>query len=137
MDIFDPNGWRQGAERRDREFWEKAAGAALERLAATVGFALTLDTARWWSRCDGFSAHFLSARETKGLQVQLRGILGAEVVGDQLLVRSWVFLYSASERLTTSTGEFLLFQVVGGAWQSQGWEFGESGEFDHFSAYPP
>jgi hypothetical protein len=135
-DIFEPHGWRQGAARRDREFWTTAAEAALEKLAATVGFALILDVARWWSSGDGFSVDFFSSKETKGLQIRPRGILGAEVVEDQLLVRSWVFLYSASERLTTNTGECLLFQVVAGAWQSQGWIFGESGEFDHFAGYP-
>ena len=76
----------------------------------------------------------------KPWQLGLRGIVGAQVVEDALLVRAWVYPYFGNVRLSAAgQGDVALLEYVrqaeAGIWVSRGWEFEELGESAAFEKF--
>ena len=87
----------------------------------------------------GFSVEVESEdRDASVLDLRLRGIVGASIHDDRLLIRAWLFLYSGELRIGPPTGEvFLELELVpedGGTWRGR-WARDVHGEFDAFDSF--
>jgi hypothetical protein len=90
---------------------------------------------------DGFCIDFRTGgADAVRLSLRLRGIVGAQVIEGSLLVRAWVFLYLGDERLREEIpGDVLAMRYIdtdrGGAWHSDGWEYGYPDEWAAFERF--
>lgn len=125
------------------DVWSTIIDHLVGRLSNTLGQrGLSVDEGGLILR-DGFTVDFRSnGSGQKPWQLALRGILGAQVIEDVLLVRAWIFPYFRNERLIAKNlGDAALLKYVrqehGGAWISygDGWEFEEGDDFADFAHF--
>lgn len=125
----------------DDGVWTMVIRHVVEQLSRVLGQTLSLVGDRSVVVSDGFSVDFRSEGVgSKPWQLGLRGIVGAQVIEDALLVRAWVYPYFGDVRLSAAgRGDVALLRYVrqdqGGVWISNGWEFEEHDEspaFEHF-----
>lgn len=142
-------GFNADAPDYDRNTWADMAKHLLSRLSTALGHQLSPDTnEETWSLGNGMCVDFRSKVIGTALGgFGIRGILGAQVAEDGLLVRAWVFVYLGGVRLAaTGRGDVLAMRYVRndevGEWEgwghggdASGWHFGEPGEFDAFERF--
>ncbi len=124
----------------DEDVWSAVVRHLVDQVADMFGQELEIDDDAVHFD-DGFCIDFRTGGAgAASLTLRLRGILGAQVVEGSLLVRAWVFLYLGNDRLREEVpGDVLAMRYVdterGGAWCSDGWEYGEPGEWDPFDRF--
>tara|TARA_R110002096_G_scaffold435951_1_gene664511 strand:- start:4430 stop:4858 length:429 start_codon:yes stop_codon:yes gene_type:complete len=126
------SGWLNRSAVYSDEDWSCLAAACIRLLEKKLNTSLAVDMADYGT---GFSVDVRSA----GIEIaQIRGIVGADIVGDSLCVRAWLFFYAGNEVLRLHSGEeFLLLQLESSGWHECGWYYGELGEYERFTQLIP
>lgn len=133
----------------DRSTWIRIAAHLINRLSHALGHHVSPEGKEEdWSIGDGLSVDVRSEGVgSKRWEFGIRGIVGAQIIGDQLLVRAWIFVYFGNVRLSVKgKGDVLVMKYVRrgehGEWEAwengrepNGWQFGELGEFDAFERF--
>ncbi len=136
-DILFGYGEPTTPDRGDEQVWYAVVRNLVDQLAKRFGQELEIEDDEIGFD-DGFCVDFRTGgSDADSLTLRVRGVVGAQVVNDALLVSAWVFLYLGEARLSVEVpGECLYFTYVdtdrGGAWRLEGWEIGEPGEHDAF-----
>jgi hypothetical protein len=132
------DGWRKRSSEFGDEKWLSMALHMVESLSALVERQLSVDR-EGVSLGQGFSVDFRSDdHDASPLDLRMRGTVGANVVGDRLLVRAWVCFYSGELRIAPTNAEYLELELIaneGGSWRRVGWGAGFPGEFDSFATF--
>ncbi len=138
-------GFTNTSEDHDKSTWAEIARHLVARLSDTLGQSLSPEEGDSPSSYgEGFSVDFRSGGVGKApWKIRFRGTVGAQVIGEELLVRAWVFVYLGNVRLSVGgKGDVLLMKYVPRdqagewvEWNSDGWHFGEPGEFDAFEHF--
>jgi hypothetical protein len=139
---FDPEilhgGWSKRAADTDDEAWLAMATNMVNSLADLLSRSVSIDRGAI-SLGEGFSVDFrTNDRDLSLWNMQIRGIVGASVVKDRLLVRCWLFLYSGGRRMAPADAEYFELELVpekGGTWRHTGWGIGFPAEFDSYLTF--
>lgn len=130
----------------DRSTWARIAVHLVERLSRALAHDLSLEGRdEEWNLGEGLSVDVRSADSRPARwKFAIRGIVGAQLIKDRLLVRAWIFVYLGNLRMAVEgRGDTLVMRYVQkgrvGEWEAwgdtsdpDGWTFGEPGEFDAF-----
>lgn len=138
-------GFSSASTDYEKATWIQIAAHLMGTLSRAVGQELFQeDGPSQSSYGQGFSVDFRSTGTGPApWRCRVRGTIGAQVIGEELLVRAWVFFYVDNIRLSApGKGECLVLKYVrragAGEWtqeNSHGWYFGELGEFDSFEHF--
>lgn len=138
-------GFTNTSEDHDKSTWAEIARHLVARLSDTLGQELAIEEGDSLSIYGkGFSVDFRSGGvDNAPWKIGIRGIVGAQVIGEELLVRAWLFVYLGNVRLSvTGKGDVFLMKYVQKdqagewvEWNSDGWHFGEPGEFNAFEHF--
>jgi hypothetical protein len=136
-EIFE-GGWRKRAAETKDEAWLAMATSLVKSLGDLLCRSISMDQ-EGISLGDGFSVSFRTDdRDPAPWDLQVRGIVGANVVKDRLLTRSWLFLYSGGRRVAPAEAEYFEIELTpekGGTWRPLGWGQGFPAEFDSFRSF--
>src|SRR3954471_5297141 len=100
--------------RLDDGVWSATIGHIVEQLSKTFGQDIRLVGGQNINFDDGFSVDFRSEGLGPSLwKFRLRGVIGADVIDNSILVRAWVFFYINDARVSVEgQGHVLLMKYV-------------------------
>jgi hypothetical protein len=135
VDLFS-EGWRKRGAEMAAADWMKLGSQLIESLARALHRNIGINEAVDVSIGEGFSIDIRTTEQDPGVfDLHVLGTIGADVVGDRLLVRAWLFLYSNGLRIAPTGQEVFQLRLVpedSGSWRNVGWGKGEHGEFDSY-----
>jgi hypothetical protein len=121
--------------------WKGIAMYVVKKLVTTVGHGIYMVESEHDSYSNGFSIDIRSGPiGTKPWHFGLRGIVGGQLTRGAVYIRAWLFPYFTNVRLSAVTkGDVLVMRYAkkgdAGAWETEGWSYGEPGEWDAFANF--
>jgi hypothetical protein len=127
-----------------RDTWNEIAEHVVSQLAAVLGHELKMEEGQAEIEASFGQGFSVTVRwvEMPRTGFAIRGVVGADIIGEQLLVRAWLYPYFGGVRLKRYEDGDVLELVyekcgAGGQWQSRGWQKEEHGESDSFNELKP